>query len=207
MASPVEFSKSKIARFPVCQHEFVRFSITNPHPKFAMKLLISIFVVGYWAAAFSDEIVGVATVVDGDSIRMADTEIRLQGIDAPEGQQFCRSNGTDWACGEAARKTLHSLSAGAQLRCTWSDRDRYNRPLATCFKKDTSLNQTMISAGMALAYRRYSDRYVSQENEARKAKRGIWNSTFVPPWEWRRCVRLVGNERREPQCSNKESLK
>jgi hypothetical protein len=41
------------------------------------------------------------------------------------------------------------------------------------------------SAGWALAYRRYSMDYVAAEDEARKAKRGMWRGTFVKPWEWR----------------------
>lgn len=37
----------------------------------------------------------------------------------------------------------------------------------------------------ALAYRRYSTDYVDAENEARKAKRGMWRRTLVKPWVWR----------------------
>jgi hypothetical protein len=42
-----------------------------------------------------------------------------------------------------------------------------------------------VSAGWALAYRRYSRDYVDAENEARKANRGMWRGTFVKPWDWR----------------------
>ena len=43
----------------------------------------------------------------------------------------------------------------------------------------------MVKEGWALAYTRYSDDYVEQENEAKKALRGIWAGKFVPPWNWR----------------------
>ena len=42
-----------------------------------------------------------------------------------------------------------------------------------------------VSAGWALAHRRYSTDYVDAEDEARKAKRGMWRGSFVKPWVWR----------------------
>ena len=47
------------------------------------------------------------------------------------------------------------------------------------------IGRRLVSAGWALAYRRYSKDYVAAENEARKARRGMWRGTFVKPWEWR----------------------
>ena len=35
---------------------------------------------------------------------------------------------------------------------------------------------------VALAYGRYSMDYVAAEDEARKAKRGMWRGSFVKPW-------------------------
>ncbi len=41
---------------------------------------------------------------------------------------------------------------------------------------------------------RYSLNYVDQEADAQAARRGIWGSEFVKPWEWRRGKRLdTGN--------------
>ena len=48
----------------------------------------------------------------------------------------------------------------------------------------------MVANGWTLAYRRYSLDYVDDEAEARAARRGIWASEFVKPWEWRRGKRL-----------------
>jgi endonuclease YncB( thermonuclease family) len=44
----------------------------------------------------------------------------------------------------------------------------------------------MVREGWALAYREYSTDYVPQEQEARAAKRGLWNETFIDPWDWRK---------------------
>ncbi len=44
--------------------------------------------------------------------------------------------------------------------------------------------------GLALAYRKYSKRYVPEEDEAKAAKRGLWAGEFAAPWDWRRGERL-----------------
>jgi endonuclease YncB( thermonuclease family) len=44
------------------------------------------------------------------------------------------------------------------------------------------ISRRLVSAGWALAYRRYSMDYVDAEEEARKAKRRVWRSSFVKPW-------------------------
>ena len=53
---------------------------------------------------------------------------------------------------------------------------------------------------MALAFRKYSDTYVIQEDEARVAGRGLWDAEFIPPWDWRNGVRLAGNELPDIDC-------
>ena len=48
------------------------------------------------------------------------------------------------------------------------------------------MGEWMVQQGWALAYRRYSLDYVDEEADAQAARRGIWGSAFVKPWEWRR---------------------
>jgi hypothetical protein len=50
---------------------------------------------------------------------------------------------------------------------------------------------------LALAYRRYSHNYVDQETDAQAARRGLWASEFVKPWEWRRGTRLETTDPKE----------
>ncbi len=120
-----------------------------------MKLLTIVALGLFSVGCFGEEITGNPHIIDGDSIRIADIEIRLHGIDAPEGKQMCKVNGEDWACGKAATETLSFLSVEAPFRCTWTQRDRYDRALGTCFRKDTNINIMMVGVGMALAYRKY----------------------------------------------------
>ena len=171
-----------------------------------MKLLITVFLALVAGAVCSEEITGPAHVIDGDSIRIADTEIRLHGIAAPEGKQMCKLDGQDWRCGHAATETLSFLLIGAPIRCTWTERDQYDRVLATCYRKDMNINAMMVGVGMALAYRQYSTIYVPQEESARSANRGLWEAEFIPPWRWRRGVRLAGYELPDIDCPVKGNV-
>ena len=53
-------------------------------------------------AAAQGAVYGTGHAKDGDSLMVGDTEVRLFGIDAPEWDQSCQKNGTDWSCGAAA---------------------------------------------------------------------------------------------------------
>jgi endonuclease YncB( thermonuclease family) len=81
---------------------------------------------------------------------------------------------------------LEALIAGVKVRCEVVERDRHGRLVAKVFSPNgVDIGRRLVSAGWALAYRRYSKDYVEAEAEARKAKRGMWRGTFVRPWEWR----------------------
>lgn len=65
--------------------------------------------------------------------------------------------------------------------------DRYGRQLAVCHVWEVyNLNAQMVHEGWALAYRRYTDHYGSNERGARAGQAGMWRGRFVPPWEWRK---------------------
>ena len=129
---------------------------------------------------------GTAHVTDGDSIEIGATRIRLFGIDAPEGRQPCRDrNGAVWRCGNAAAAKLRELIGSSSVTCTQVDTDQYGRAVSVCEAGTTDLNAAMVSAGLALAYRHYSHDYVHAEDEARAAKRGLWNGEFEAPWDYR----------------------
>ena len=133
---------------------------------------------------------GVPRIIDGDTLDLRGTRIRLYGIDAPESAQRCRSQGRVWDCGQQSTRALVRRTRGRTVACTERDRDRYGRVVAVCRVGDEDLNAGMVSEGWALAYRRYSRQYVRQEQAAKAARRGVWGGEMVPPWEWRRGKRL-----------------
>ena len=78
------------------------------------------------------QITGVARPIDGDSLYVGRDEVRLKGIDAPEGRQFCTRDGRSWDCGNAARDELRRLTGNAMLSCQVFERDKHGRLLAQC---------------------------------------------------------------------------
>jgi endonuclease YncB( thermonuclease family) len=137
-------------------------------------------------AAAAERLSGQPKIKDGDSFSLADSEVRLFGIDAPEGRQSCTRGDREWRCGDAAAAKLKSLVGSSRITCLRRDIDTYGRVVAECHRGNLDLAAEMVRAGLALAYRRYSTAYVDEENEARAARRGLWAGDFTPPEEWRR---------------------
>lgn len=139
------------------------------------------------AHAAGDDLVGVASVIDGDTIEIHGQRIRFHGIDAPESRQLCtRPSDEQWRCGQQAAMALSGRVGRATVRCEPRDRDRYGRVVAVCFNGAEDLNAWMVKEGWAVAYRQYSMDYVEAESAAHVAGAGIWSGTFTMPWDWRR---------------------
>jgi endonuclease YncB( thermonuclease family) len=129
-----------------------------------------------------------ATVTDGDSLRIGNVRIRLDGIDALELDQTCRTaDGGQWSCGRAARERLAELVSGHEVICSERGHDRYGRVLAVCAAGAIrNLGEAMVLGGHAVNYDRYTDRYSTAQAHARAIRRGVWSGTFESPEDWRR---------------------
>ena len=142
----------------------------------------------------AETIVGNPEILDGDTVHFVrlGERVRLKGVDAPEAQQRCLDAAGKWhSCGQSARQALSGFIGSRPVRCEGRQRGRYGRLIAVCFDAEgTDLNEWLVSQGWALAYRRYSKRYIPQEETARKERRGIWAGRFTEPWQWRRGQRL-----------------
>lgn len=126
-------------------------------------------------------------MIDGDTLEIRGERIRLFGIDACESRQLCEdASGRSYRCGQQAALALADRIGRGTVRCEGKTRDRYGRLVATCYLGSEDLDAWMVSQGLALAFRKYSARYVPQEDAARLAKRGLWAGSFEAPWEWRR---------------------
>ena len=140
--------------------------------------------------ATANELNGVASVIDGDTVEIRGTRIRSHGINAPESRQLCtRPSGQSWRCGQQAALALSDRIGRRSVICVARDTDRYGRTIAVCSQDGIDLNAWMVAEGWAVAYRQYSRDYVLADTEARSAGRNIWSGTFVMPWDWRRGAR------------------
>jgi endonuclease YncB( thermonuclease family) len=146
-----------------------------------------LWLVGTPPADAQQPLVGSARVIDGDTIEISGTRVRLEGIDAPETGQTCgrRLIGT-WACGTAAAAHLEKRVAGQEVRCENRGADKYGRMLGVCFAGALDLNADLVRHGLAWAFLKYSRSYAEVEAEARALRVGIWQGDATPAWEHRR---------------------
>ena len=140
------------------------------------------------------EVAGPPRIIDGDTLEVQGTLIRLYGIDAPELGQTCRIGERAYDCGKIARTALLDLTAGVTVSCKLapagtegSDTDGH---IGHCSADGYDLSEGMAYTGWALASRTVSERYVAFEERARAAGRGLWKGQFVAPWDWRAGARL-----------------
>jgi endonuclease YncB( thermonuclease family) len=129
---------------------------------------------------------GRAIVVDGDTLDIDGTRVRVIGIDAVESSQRCILNTVEWDCGANAADALRKWIGDSSVSCEGDHHDRYTRLLAHCYTRGDDIGAWMVSSGWAVAYRRYSEEYVSLEASAKQQRLGIWSSEFELPWDWRR---------------------
>jgi endonuclease YncB( thermonuclease family) len=149
------------------------------------RILLALIILPFAGPALAQQISGPAEVVDGDSLTVAGRPIRLFGIDAPEGNQTCERGGAQWHCGEESANQLRSLIEGHDVHCQGQGVDQYGRVLAVCSSNGFDLNRTMVEAGWATAFQRYSEDYVTAEVRAKAAKLGLWSSIFDLPEVYR----------------------
>lgn len=127
----------------------------------------------------------VPAVSDGDTfyveIEGQRTRVRLAEVDAPESSQ---------PFGRRSEQSLRELVWKKQVRVSWSETDRYGRPIVRVTAPDgTDVNAEQVRRGFAWVYRQYAkdQSLYPLEAAARAARIGLWaDSAPKPPWEWRK---------------------
>jgi endonuclease YncB( thermonuclease family) len=144
----------------------------------------------------ADDMIGQASVIDGDTLEIHSTRIRLWGIDAPESTQLCRGEDSDpYRCGAQAANDLDTFILRRPVNCNPISLDRYGRTVATCSVGGADLGEWLVRNGLAVDWPQYSHgRYDAVQREAEQAGRGIWKGSYVEPWLYRVCVRAVVNQ-------------
>ena len=125
-------------------------------------------------------------VVDGDTIHLNGEKIRFTGIDTPELKQTCIKQGIKDYCGITAKKILVDKIGNRIVECISQGKDQYKRTLAECFVNNESLSSYLVRSGYAFAYRKYSKKFIEDENYAKANKLGMWSMEFDYPWDFRK---------------------
>lgn len=124
---------------------------------------------------------------DGDSGRCTKRDgtverIRLYGFDAGEVRPFtrCRQRPAIWACSPQAREWGPAATDRAReltrdgASCFWLDEDRYRRTVAACYVEEGEIGEILVGEGLAISDKPSGDHYSDVEEEARRARRGMW---------------------------------
>lgn len=140
------------------------------------------------AASFTGQVVGIA---DGDTVSILDDShtmirVRLAGIDAPERRQ---------PFGTASKVALSACAFGKTAQVEGRKKDKYGRLVAILKVDGVDCGRSQISLGMAWHYKAYSQEqplgerliYAAAEEQARKARRGLWvDDDPETPWAYRK---------------------
>jgi endonuclease YncB( thermonuclease family) len=145
--------------------------------------LVLILTSPVWAAA--------PIVSDGDTLTVDGTKYRLDGIDAPEFNQICLDERSqEWNCGLAARDALAKWIANRTVRCDDKGPNKVHRDrrIGICTVEGTNitLNEWLVREGWALNFEPYAKgRFLADQTNAAKHRRGMWKGCFVAPTDWR----------------------
>ena len=156
-------------------------------------LALATFVLNH-VPVFSGDLTGQASIIDGDTLEIHGTRIRLWGIDAPESTQLCRGEDSlQYRCGAKAANELDAFIAQRPVSCIPISLDRYGRTVATCSVGRIDLADWLVRNGYALDWPHYSNgKYADAQREAERAGHGLWAGSYVAPWLYRACVRAGG---------------
>ena len=149
-----------------------------------MKKAIAIIVLGLLTCniSFADSL----RIVDGDTIVLNGEKIRFSGIDSPELKQTCINGDEKVFCGKFAKMLLVKKIGNQMPECIKEGKDVYKRTLAECFINGESLSVFLVRSGYAFAYRKYSTKFIKDEEFAKANKLGMWAMTFQYPWDFRK---------------------
>ena len=108
---------------------------------------------------------GPAYIVDGDTLVIQKTQIRLFGVDAPE---------INHPYGKKAKWALVSLCKGKSVTADIVERDSYGRTVAKCTLEDgRDLSAEMVKQGLAIDWEKFSGgKY--RPLETPDARRRLW---------------------------------
>ena len=133
-------------------------------------------------ASFADNL----KIIDGDTIVLNGEKVRFSGVDAPELKQTCTQNDKKVKCGISAKILLVKKIGNNIPKCISEGKDVYKRTIAECFVNGESLSKFLVRSGYAFAYRKYSKKFIKDEEFAKTNKKGMWRMIFQYPWIFRR---------------------
>jgi endonuclease YncB( thermonuclease family) len=108
------------------------YSITKNQEAIRWCAIVAAFMLAVTGTGAADDLTGQVSIVDGDTLEIHGTRIRLWGVDAPESSQLCRGEDSlPYRCGAQAANDLYGFIAKRPVNCLPISLDRYGRTVAT----------------------------------------------------------------------------
>jgi endonuclease YncB( thermonuclease family) len=156
--------------------------------------LMAVGIAPILSAASAGDLIGQATIIDGDTLEIHGTRVRILGIDAPESGQLCRNEDSSlFRCGQKASNELDAFIALRPVKCIDIDERSFRRTVAVCTVAGFDIADWLVRHGFALDWPKYSKGgYAATQVEATRGQLGMWGGSFVEPWKYRACRRAGG---------------
>lgn len=150
--------------------------------------------------SMAEEISGEPKLIDSKTIEIDGQQVRFWGLDAPDLDQICYTQGkrrSPFRCGASTYEKIGKMLQNQTLTCKGDEHDAEGRLVAICYSHmgnmEIEVNEQLVLSGWAVADPKVGKRYKRFENVAKEFRDGLWRSAFVMPWEWR-----AGNHKPPP---------
>lgn len=155
------------------------------------RITVALMIALLSSVALADQFVGQVIVIDGDTLEIHGTRIRLWGVDAPESSQLCRGEDSlQYRCGARAANDIDAFVAHRPVNCVSVSLDRYGRTVATC-----SVGGEDLANGLSFTDLRWiglSTRKADMAGLSTMPSGPVGESgkgAYVEPWLYRACTR------------------
>ncbi len=127
-----------------------------------------------------EDIVGPASVIDGDTVLVNEQTIRLWGIEAPDLDQSCQdASGAEWPCGLYAKQILARLVGASTIHCKPQGLTEDRILVALCTVDGRDLAWAMVAFGFAIDVPDISGgAYRAPQSQSAAVRAGIWSGTM-----------------------------
>ena len=130
------------------------------------------------------DLAGEALVMDADTLMVAEQDIHLAGIHAPNISQYCGEGDAMWPCGWDAANRLEAIIDGREVVCTDVEPLDETHATGRCSVDGEDLAGLMVDEGFAVAAEATGADYMARQQAASEAGAGIWSGPFIDPVTW-----------------------
>jgi endonuclease YncB( thermonuclease family) len=143
----------------------------------------ALLLAGAASPAHAQTISGYASVIDGETLQVRGTRIRLFGLEQVADDHVCvRTDDERWRCGPRALNALEEFLEEIIVSCTVKSRDASGQVVAVCTASGIDVGLWLVRNGLArAAVTAPNSRYQKAQEEAKAARRGLWSPGATAP--------------------------